>query len=219
MTNRNAPSMGNYGATWEHGGYAGCGPVESLLDSLRGQPAAVCGNAHTVFDDFQSIEAMEGLVVFAVNDIGAYLHRVDHFVSLHTDKIPLWMGLRQRESERSGCRVHSERPLDGQVDYVWEKLTPMMALSGMFAAQIAYLMGCDPIILCGCPGSVSRRFFDIRPRDTFGYGGGDQRADINLRKQLTNEMERVPEFKNRMRSQSGWNREYFGAMEAEHVFS
>ncbi|KKL64426.1 hypothetical protein LCGC14_2165120, partial [marine sediment metagenome] len=49
MTTWNTPGMGTYGATWEQGGYCGRGNVAELIDSLRGRPAIVCGNAEGVF--------------------------------------------------------------------------------------------------------------------------------------------------------------------------
>jgi hypothetical protein len=98
------------------------------------------------------------------------------------------------------------------VDYAWEFLTPIMALSGYFAMQIAWLMGCSPIILAGCPGDGTPRFFEAKQRGGFQYGSGETGSDKGIRQQVVNEMNRVPEFKAAVRSMSGWTREFFGGV-------
>ena len=85
----------------------------------------------------------------------------------------------------------------------------------MFAMQIAYLMGCDPIVLCGCPGEPGRRFFDLDTPMHSGYGGTEELRDIDTRNQLVEVMESLPEFKAVVRSMSGQTEEYFGGYHEE----
>lgn len=205
--------MGKIGSTWESKGYCGAGNVSGLLDSLRGRPAVVCGNAQGVFDEYEAVMRILGrdAVIFAANDVGMYLDRVDHFVSLHTDKLSYWQGVRWQNNkgvDRMEIHAPDEKPF---VDHIWAGLNPIFALSGYFAMQVAYLMGCESIVLCGCPGSSCKRFFESQPRCDFSYGGGVNGGDAGVRDQVTNEMNRLPEFKARVRSMSGWTQEYFGA--------
>lgn len=206
--------MGAYGAQWQHAGYAGSGNVVGLLDTLLGRPAVVAGGAEGVFVEVeQALDILGNPAVFAANDVGMYLPKLDHWVSLHCDNLVAWKNVRWlHPSEKEDVKYHS---VDRRVfvDYVWQGLTPLFALSGYFAMQIAWLMGCRPIVLCGCPGEPKRRFFEARLRaDGFGYGGGTRGSDDGVREQLVKEMKRLPQFKAAVRSMSGWTRDFFGGL-------
>lgn len=210
----NAASMGSYGSEWQHKGYSGSGNVAGLLDSLRGRSAIVAGGAQGVFEEVAAVERkLESPVIFAANDAGMYLPRLDHWVSLHADNLGPWKQVRWLHpgpSEQAKYHSCDKRPF---IDYVWEGLCPVFCLSGYFAMQIAYLMGCERIVLCGCPGTPAPRFFEAGVRaDGFGYGSGDRGADDGIRQQIEKEMGRTPDFKERVRSTSGWTREFFGGV-------
>ena len=209
--------MGSYGASWSAGGYSGCGNVGELVGSLRGHPAVVCGNARGVFEELEVVRKRYGLplAVFAVNDVGMYLPRLDHWVSLHSEQFEEWKPVRwMHHKGDEWAKYHGLKLEHKYVDYAWELLTPIMALSGYFAMQVAWIMGCSPIILAGCPGDGTRRFFEAADRTSseFQYGSGDTGSDKGIRQQLINEMNRVPEFKAVVRSMSGWTREFFGGV-------
>ena len=211
----NTPGMGTYGATWESGGYSGSGNVQGLLGSWTGRSALVCGNAATVFADVQQAAAVvSDPLVFAVNDVGIYLPTVDHWVSLHGEKLAVWQAGRRHHWEREETVFTHSRTTFPGVSYRWDGLNPLFALSGYFAMQIAYLMGCAPIVLCGCPGDPTPRFFEASDRlnvpAAFGYGGGAK--DQAIRRQLVNECDRVPALKSCVRSMSGWTRTYLGGI-------
>src|SRR2546427_9075853 len=74
-----------------------------------------------------------------------------------------------------------EDPQKGEVDYLWQGLTRtghdrQLNYSGWFGMELAYLMGAAPIVLCGCPASPRRRFFDEPARMVHSY---DASADIS----------------------------------------
>lgn len=212
------PGMGTYGASWIHRGYCGAGNVQGLLGSCTGRPALVCGNAASVFADVdRAMTHVTNPLVFAVNDVGMYLPNVDHWVSLHGEKLPAWLAVRKQHWEHQVNRVFLHSAGRTCVDYTWDGLNPMLALSGYFAMQIAYLMGCAPILLCGCPGEPKRRWFEPRPRanqmDTqFGYGGGPNQNDANIQAQFCAEFDRVPDLKSCVQSMSGWTQTYLGGV-------
>lgn len=191
---------------WEHKGYFGNGSVEGLFDSLRGRSAIVAGNGHGVFEEFENVSRETNSVVFAANDVGMYLSRVDHFVSLHPTKLKAWVEIRRDKFSRPignlDFKVHSHGA-PKICDYDWQDLTPLMSLSGYFAAQIAYLMGCEPIILCGCPGDATPRFFETKCENS---------AYENSQDQIKKEMIFKPEFKRVIRSCSGWSKRFFGGV-------
>lgn len=215
MTTRHAASMGTYGSTWQHGGYSGSGTVRELLGSLASRPAIVAGGAAGVFEEVEAAtRALGEPVIFAANDVGMYLPTLHHWVSLHADSLGPWKQVRWLHSQaKEATQYHAEmgRPF---VDHVWEALCPLFCLSGYFAMQIAYLMGCAPIVLCGCPGEPARRFFEARARSDFGYGQGPAGSDAGVREQIEREMARVPAFKAAVRSMTpgSWTQRFFGGL-------
>ena len=222
MTIRNAETMGTVGATWEARGYCGQGPVGALCGALAGRSAIVCGSGRGVFDELAEAQAaLHDPVIFAVNDIGMYLPRVDHWVSLHVDNLIAWRQVRWLHPKaRELTKYHSETPR-AWLDYCWDGLTPILYLSGYFAMQLAWIMGCDRIVLCGCPGDATPRFFEAtlrsnllltEPNGPFSYGSGDRGADRSVHEQIQQEMERLPEFKAAVRSMSGITQQFFGGL-------
>ena len=205
--------MGLYGATWEAAGYAGAGLVGELINSLQGRPAVVAGNAFGVFDEVDSaLEKYPDAVVFGVNDVGMFLPKLDHWVSLHTDKLATWKNARWLVArDKENAKYHGVDPR-AFIDYDWSSLRPLFALSGYFAMQIAHIMGSDLIVLCGCPGDGTRRFFESKPRSGFMYGDDSQVSGKGVRDQLRSEMNRLPGFRARVRSTSGWTQNFFGGL-------
>lgn len=194
-------------------GYEVAGPASSLVGSLEGRLAIVVGGAEGGYKECEwARRVYEDPVIFAANDIGCYLPVVHHWVSLHYDKLEHWAALRRLDGSLwQDFKTHCNYFQIAQADYVWSIEPCHFSLSGYFAMQLAYLMGADRIILAGCPGSRARRFFEPEPRsDSYGYGGGDTVADSRDREQLCKEMSRVPSMKEKVRSMSGWSKEYFG---------
>jgi hypothetical protein len=216
MTIRAAASMGTYGAAWQHAGYSGAGHVAGWLGRQAGRPAVVAGGAAGVFAEVAAAERrLETPVIFAANDVGMYLPRLDHWVSLHADHLGAWKAVRwltARTQEQTVYHAEMARPF---VDVVWEELRPLFCLSGYFAMQIAWLMGCRPIVLCGCPGEPAPRFFEAAARPDFGYGSGAAGSDRGVREQIEKEMRRLPDFKAAVRSMTpdSWTQRFFGGLD------
>jgi hypothetical protein len=134
---------------------------------------ALClGGASCVWDDLLEFESQyghqwDGLVI-AANDVGAHWPRkLDHWVSLHADKIPKWLALRAKHGF----------PVDGIT--TWGKLNKFNAApdtvkrgvhpwaggsSGMLAVQVARELGCTRIVLCGIPMSRTPHFRETKER-------------------------------------------------------
>lgn len=191
---------------WEYGGYTGEG-CEALLGELRGQPAIVAGNAKGVFEEVSAAESRVGRsVIYAANDVGVYLSRVDHLVSLHSPKLDCWVGLRRDATSKGygnkDFRVHDGGLYGEREWHQWSGLNVTMALSGLFACQVAWLMGCAPIVLCGCPTDSTPCFW--QPANTVNGGYA------KVQSQFKAELERNPPFKAAVKSMSGWTRGYLG---------
>jgi hypothetical protein len=193
-------------SAWESGGYYGAGNVVGLLDSLAGRAAIVCGGARNVYDDLDAAErSLRGVepVYFAANDIGVYLPRVDHFVSLHDDNLAHWAALRADKHSREGFKTHSLQ----NADYNWEQVTPCLCVSGLFAMQVAYLMGAERVVLCGIPCDDTPRFFD--GNKLWPALGAASNGIVEM---LLSEIKRVPNLTERVRSMSGLTENLFGSL-------
>jgi hypothetical protein len=202
MSNFNTPAMGTYGSTWQAHGYSGNGNVADLVDRHLNRPAIVCGGSYQVFMDLEEAKMfVDNPLIIAVNDVGMYLPKVDHWISGHGANLYAWRAVRWLHCEPADTKYHTYDfdKVDGW--YLWDGLNPMFALSGYFAMQIAWIMGCAPIILAGCPGNKERRFFESTAQDAHG--------EVNISKQVIYEMNRLPEFKAVVRSMSGWTRSFF----------
>lgn len=199
----------NQDSTWQARGYCGKGHVDNLIGSLHGRTAIVCGGAVGVFEELENIrERIDDTVVFAANDVGMYIHRLDHWCTLHSKNMSAWKNVRWLHDRGPENVFYHSIEASLAIDYVWEGLTPVFALSGYFAMQLAYIMDAEHIILCGCPGSVSPRFFEAGEPSTSVF----ERYAGQMQKQVIEEMQRLPEFRLRVRSMSGWTRDFFGGM-------
>lgn len=215
MTVYKMPGMGTYGSLWQARGYSGAGDVEHLINSLDGQPAIVCGSAEGVFQEFDfAYSKYPDAKVFAANDVGMYIPELDHWVSLHGDCMQYWKYLRKihrqyedKKHKVTWTHVYDEKDI---ADYHWQDLSPIHALSGFFAMQVAWIMGCSPIILVGCPADTTRNFYRLAARAE--YGGEKTPGGKGLRAQIKNEMYRLPDFRASVRSTSGWTKEFFGGI-------
>src|SRR6266576_32569 len=200
--------MGN---CWEAKGYSGAGNVAGLIDSLRERPAIIVGSARGGFSEVEAAQrSLHEPVVYAVNDVSVFLPHVDHMVSHHIPRLVHWAAIRRDPTGGSYGNVDfcvHDSGFYGKTEwYQWSGLTPVMALSGLFAAQIAYLMGCDPVVLAGCPTDDTPRFWETCEKSSnVGYK--------HVQTQIRAETNYKPEFKNAVRSMSGWSKEFFGGLE------
>ncbi len=184
--------------------------MAGLLNSLVDRPAIIAGSGYGVFTEVEAAKyRLIEPVVFAANDVAVLLPHVDHMVSLHTPKLDLWAELRRDPTSKGygnrDFQVHDGGLYGDRLWHQWKGLTPMMALSGLFAAQIAYLMGCSPVVLCGCPTDATPRFWEHAPLPPSYY--------VGTQKQIKEEIGYKPEFKAVLRSMSGWTKEFLGGLE------
>lgn len=205
--------MGSHNATWEVHGYCGAGNVHSLINCYVAHSAIVVGSGKGVFEELKLAKSkVDDPIIIAANDVGMFISDLDHWVSLHGTLFPGWETVRWYRSvnQDKAVKTHTCNHDDG-ADFHWSQLTPQFALSGYFAMQIALIMGCSPIILAGCPGDATPRFFESETPGPFKYGGGSTTGDKGVRLQILDEVKRVPLLKERVRAMSGFNKELFGA--------
>lgn len=157
--------------------------------------ALVLGGAACVWDDLRALGPWDGIVV-ATNDAGvAYPYRIDHWASLHPEKLEHWQELRQA--------------LHGNRDYTtWSRRCPELVdrtltgwtsgSSGMFAVGVALELGAESVVCAGVPMDGSPHFFDEAGWQAFEH----HRTAWQARKGV---------MYGRVFSMSGWTRELLGS--------
>lgn len=191
---------------WQFRGYGGDqGQVEGLINSLSGRVAIVVGGARDALFEFGAAkellaESGRDPVVFAANDIGKVI-KWDHWVSLHPEKF----------FTPGQAMTHTAFSTGAQFN--WQIEPEHFPLSGYLAMQLAWIMGCDRIVLCGCPGEAGARFDGTTNEyEGFGYGSGSTGSDKAIVAMLEKHMKRLPEFKAAVRSMSGFTKRFFGGL-------
>jgi hypothetical protein len=149
----------------------------------------VVGGADCVWGDIVALaeRGYTDLPVFAVNDMGVDLARLDHWVTLHPEKLGAWQDAR---AAWGGSDAY----------VVWEyNGDDWGGSSGLFAVRIAMDLGFKRVILCGVP-------MDDRPHVSGKAwpNVGEFRPAWEERRELLAPV---------VRSMSGWTREQFGLPE------
>jgi hypothetical protein len=92
-----------------------------------------------------------------------------------------------------------------EVDCYWPKLGTNGS-SGWLAAKIACKMGFDLVVMCGCPIDKSPH---LVPEEKDNWRKNPKQADT-CRKYIE---EQAGPYKDRVRSMSGWTKDFFGGLD------
>lgn len=165
------------------------------------------GGARCVWDDLKAVENMSDVayqdwpgLVGACNDVGITLLRLDHWCSLHWDKLDEWRAARRvhfpkqpsppmwtREIPK-GCKA------DARITDHWG------GSSGLLTVKVLLEQGCDRVICVGIPINEQPHFNKPHAWD--------------MPEQYPKDWERhYDKLKDRVRSASGWTRELLGGPE------
>lgn len=168
------------------------------------------GTAWCVWDDMEYLMA-QGVSghLMAINY--AALHSkwpIDHMASYHPEMIGVTLAAREFNKRGGESHIHGHSHKAGpRVDIVWP-LDNGGGTSGMFAVQVAHLMGYERIILAGVPLDNKGRFYDhpswqdvIENYDGYAIELVWQRCVIA-----------IDELKNKIRSVSGKTKDMFGGI-------
>lgn len=167
--------------------------------------ALVLGGASCVWEDVRGVESLVGGpwpgVVVAINDAGvAWRGAVDHWVTLHPEKMAEWR--RQREAfGLPPAGTHWCHKLDRRAERIDRSYSGNVRMvggsSGLLAVGVALdELGCRSV-LCGVP-------MDERPNEFTGRPWG---PFSRYREAWRRSAERLAPH---VRSMSGWTRELFG---------
>lgn len=156
-----------------------------------------------MWDDFAAAQRLvrgRPCVVVATNDAGADPRsgRIDHWVTMHTDKLAAWKLQRWRHGG-SGDYVTWSRP---ETPEGVDRLLPQRGVGsiGLLATWVA-LQVAERAILCGVPMDLSPHFLPDSPRDNWNaYAMEFREAWVRY----------ADELRPRVRSLSGWTGELLG---------
>lgn len=182
---------------------------EWIVTNWRDSKVALClGGADGVQDEWEAAQRLATFdYVVACNDVGTiWPGRLDAWVTLHPEKMAGW-----REQRREKGLPDAKRYLV-HGDYVpdWMELVEFRfpgqdnsGSSGLFAAKVALIdLGADRAVLAGIPLVRSSHFFDAAQWEA---AGGYREVWERLR----------PEYRDRIRSMSGWTAHFFGTPTTE----
>jgi len=137
----------------------GDGGGERVPRLVRSAWALVLGGGAAVWDEVLAWEAIygkqwDGLVV-AANDVGSHWPRsLDHWVTLHPNRLPGWEGTRKHYGFPDGYVTWGRR-----LDHTDHCIKPWAGgSSGMLAIQVAAQVGCVRAVLCGIPMTATPHF-------------------------------------------------------------
>ena len=121
--------------------------------------AIVLGGSSEVWEDLLAWEEIYGRqwdgVVIVVNDVGSHWPRyLDHWCTLHPNKLDGWKKLREHQGLPGGYKTWGRR--NHMTD---RKIVPWAGgASGMLAVQVAQEVGCVRAIMCGIPMTPTPHF-------------------------------------------------------------
>lgn len=197
-------------------------PPEPALPDV----ALVLGGAKGVYDDLEALRQLmrapkRGKIekwpgwIFAVNDVAChpmptgelrnFLHgfRLDHWCSLHPDKMAKWIGWRAKAGLPDGF-VTWAHGWQSKVDEVY--VGAAGGSSAMFAARVAMdRIGTKRVIWCGAPLDYGPHFDASREHEAEAPWG---RSPANGSRAVW--MARSRSIRNWGRSMSGWTRDLLG---------
>jgi len=153
----------------------------------------ILGGAHCVFED---IEASQELfipdAIIAVNDIGIYVEEIDHWCTMHPEKMPTWEKHREAHGfVKPKMWTATSRGVEGFT------LVNSKGGSGILGVNIAKFLGASKIVLAGIPMTQNAHF-----NKKSGW------IEATLYRQFWRGEKSYPKW---VRSMSGWTKEMYGS--------
>jgi len=130
---------------------------------------------------------------------------IQHMATYHVEELSQFRLIRQKNQENLNYKTHSHKqPKNGeQADYIWPLVarSPFSGSSSLLGCQAAIGLGYKKIILCGCPmQGLNNRMKRPTSYDKF------QKGWVKFAPQM---------FGDKVRSMSGWTREFLGCSTEE----
>jgi len=162
----------------------------------------MCGGGGDPFAEWELAKAMceragKSFTIFAGNDmIECFPDRIEHAITLHPDKLQIWLPRRKAAGFNDPPKVWAHRNYEGAVTN-WTR--DWSGSTGLFCIKIARENGFVHIITCGVHMNVESNHF-VR-KQPWSAALGFRRGWIAY----------GPQLKPYLRSMGGWTQEQFGA--------
>lgn len=167
--------------------------------------ALVVGGSEQVFEEYRAALSLcqqynKSTMNFVCNDsIGLLPDAIDNAVTLHPDKMMIWIKQRLDRGFPPIKEIWGHRPVVGFTRHTKD----WGGSSGLLCTKIARELGFTHVILCGVPMSVEGKHVVRKVRWNSAHG---------FRRGWTREIIRLRPF---VRSMDGWTQEQFGRPERE----
>lgn len=164
--------------------------------------AIVMGSGGNPFSEWYIAKAMceragKKYSIFAGNDmIELFPEDIDHAVTLHPDKLQLWLPRRKAAGLNDPPKVWAHSAYVGAVTH-WTR--DWSGSTGLFCTKVARENGFVHVVLCGVPMTIEDKHF-VRG-EPWSAATGFKRGWVP----------RLPELRPYVRSFGGWTREELGA--------
>lgn len=183
--------------------------ISSRAHGPEGGPAIltalVIGSANTLEDDYRRARELftPDLIIGCNHAARDHPGPLDHWVTMHPDLFPLWLGQRRRRNLPDPGRFwHARhRPVPAQIEST--AIESWGGSSGMLCIAVALELKCDRVVLAGVPMHKKFHHFD------------DPRPWQEARAYRQAWEARAPMLRGRVKSMSGWTRDLLGEPEGE----
>lgn len=166
------------------------------------ETAVVMGGGGDPFAEYELARALcekagRTVTIFAGNDmIEKFPHHVTHAVTLHPDKLQLWLPRRLAAGFNAPEKVWAHRNYEGAVTD-WTR--DWSGSTGLFGVKVARELGFVHVIICGVPMTVETNHF-VRADELWVHA-------IGFRKGWDAHLEEIKPY---VRSYGGWTKEQLG---------
>lgn len=170
------------------------------MADVRPRTALILGGASTLpADRARALELLEGIEysLIACNHAARdEPGRVDHWVTMHAELLPMWMKERAKHRRPPAGQLWTARHRPSKV-----QSTPIESWggsSGLLCVAVAFQLGFEKIILAGIPMQKLLRHYD------------DSRPWMEARQYWPAWERRMAQMRGRVKSLSGWTLEQLG---------
>ncbi len=126
--------------------------------------AFVLGGADTLREDLsKALDLVKPDTYITTNHAGRDLEgEVPHWVTLHTEKMPIWMAERKEKGlpDASQLWTSNTKTIPEEHKHLYKHVPTWDGSSGLLAITVAFYLGYERVILCGVPLDKKANHYD-----------------------------------------------------------
>jgi len=162
--------------------------------------AIILGGANTVWLDIKKAFELHNFeTVLAVNDIGCEYPKVDHWCTMHPEKMDSWIEKRRANGYPDPKAFWTAYERTGRTTFDYEMIRNTKGGSGLLAVYVARKLGYKKIVLAGIP--MHQQFEHYHTPGTW--------RECHFYQVVWEHDKSLTEFDD-VRSLSGWTKERYG---------